>query len=137
MAGKNPGHFFQARGSKDGRALKLSFVRMDFGDAVDEGWLAGCAAAEQPPAPAIGRPDQSRQRGVDGLVNPRGFVIVDKHQQNPKYPNVFGVGVCVAIAPVGPTPVPCGVPKTGFMIESTVTAAALNIGQLLRGEKPT
>ena len=76
-------------------------------------------------------------RGIDGLVNPRGFVIVDKHQQNPKYPNVFGVGVCVAIAPVGPTPVPCGVPKTGFMIESMVTATALNIGQLLRGEKPT
>ena len=76
-------------------------------------------------------------RGVDGLVNPRGFVVVDKHQQNPKYPNVFGVGVCVAIAPVGPTPVPCGVPKTGFMIESMVTATALNIGQMLRGEKPT
>ena len=76
-------------------------------------------------------------RGIDGLVNPRGFVIVDKHQQNPKYPNVFGVGVCVAIAPVGPTPVPCGVPKTGFMIESMVTATALNIGQMLRGEKPT
>jgi sulfide:quinone oxidoreductase len=76
-------------------------------------------------------------RGVDGLVNPRGFVIVDKHQQNPKYPNVFGIGVCVAIAPVGPTPVPCGVPKTGFMIESMVTATALNIGQLLRGEKAT
>ena len=76
-------------------------------------------------------------RGVDGLVNPRGFVIVDKHQQNPKYPNVFGIGVCVAIAPVGPTPVPCGVPKTGFMIESMVTATALNIGQMLRGEKPT
>ncbi len=75
-------------------------------------------------------------RGLDGLVNPRGFVIVDKHQQNPKYPNVFGVGVCVAITPVGPTPVPCGVPKTGFMIESMVTATALNIGQLLRGEKP-
>ena len=25
-------------------------------------------------------------RGIEGLVNPRGFVIVDKHQQNPKYP---------------------------------------------------
>jgi sulfide:quinone oxidoreductase len=76
-------------------------------------------------------------RGLDGLVNPRGFVIVDKHQQNPKYPNVFAIGVCVAIAPVGPTPVPCGVPKTGFMIESMVAATALNIGQLLRGEKPS
>ena len=76
-------------------------------------------------------------RGIDGLVNPRGFVIVDKHQRNPKFTNVFSVGVCVAIAPVGPTPVPCGVPKTGFMIESMVTATALNIGQLLRGKPPT
>ncbi len=72
-------------------------------------------------------------RGIDGLVNPRGFVIVDKHQQNPKYKNVFSVGVCVAIPPMGPTPVPCGVPKTGFMIESMVTATAKNIGEILRG----
>ena len=53
-------------------------------------------------------------RGIEGLVNPRGFVIVDRHQQNPAFPNIFSVGVCVAIPPVGPTPVPCGVPKTGF-----------------------
>ena len=76
-------------------------------------------------------------RGIEGLVNPRGFVIVDKHQRNPKFKNIFSVGVCVAIAPVGPTPVPCGVPKTGFMIESMVTATALNVGQLLRGKEPT
>ena len=76
-------------------------------------------------------------RGIEGLVNPRGFVIVDKHQQNPTYPNIFSVGVCVAIPPTGPTPVPCGVPKTGFMIESMVTATARNIGQILRGGKPT
>lgn len=75
--------------------------------------------------------------GIEGLVNPRGFVIVDKHQQNPKYNNIFSVGVCVAIPPIGPTPVPVGVPKTGFMIESMVTATALNIGQMLRGNKPT
>ena len=76
-------------------------------------------------------------RGIDGLVNPRGFVIVDKHQQNPAYPNIFSVGVCVAIPPTGPTPVRCGVPKTGFMIESMVTATARNIGQILRGGKPS
>ena len=76
-------------------------------------------------------------RGIDGLVNPRGFVLVDKHQQNPTFKNVFSVGVCVAIPPMGPTPVPCGVPKTGFMIESMVTATALNMGQVLRGKAPT
>lgn len=74
-------------------------------------------------------------RGIEGLTNPRGFVIVDKHQRNPKYPNVFGVGVCIAIAPLEQTPVPVGVPKTGYMIESMVTATALNIGQLLHGQQ--
>jgi sulfide:quinone oxidoreductase len=76
-------------------------------------------------------------RGIDGLVNPRGFVLIDQHQQNPKYKNVFAVGVCVAIPPIGPTPVPCGIPKTGFMIESMVTATANNIGQILRGQALT
>ena len=42
-----------------------------------------------------------------------------------------------AIAPVGATPVPVGVPKTGFMIESMVTATAMNIGALLRGQAPS
>jgi sulfide:quinone oxidoreductase len=73
-------------------------------------------------------------RGVDGLVNPRGFVVVDKNQRNPRYPNIFGIGVCVAIPPTGKTPVPVGVPKTGFMIESMVTATAHNIGALIRGK---
>jgi sulfide:quinone oxidoreductase len=76
-------------------------------------------------------------RGIDGLTNPRGFIVVDKHQRNPRYPNVFGVGVCIAIAPLEQTPVPVGVPKTGYMIESMVTATALNIGQLVRGEAAT
>ncbi|MEO6610355.1 MAG: FAD/NAD(P)-binding oxidoreductase [Aestuariivirga sp.] len=75
-------------------------------------------------------------RGIEGLSNPRGFVLIDKHQRNPKYQNIFAVGVCVAIPPTGPTPVPCGVPKTGFMIESMVAATARNIGLLLRGEEP-
>ncbi|MFC3087076.1 NAD(P)/FAD-dependent oxidoreductase [Tabrizicola soli] len=74
--------------------------------------------------------------GIDGLSNPRGFTIVDKHQQNPKFKNIFAVGVCVAIPPMGPTPVPVGVPKTGFMIESMVTATAHNIGNLVRGKEP-
>jgi sulfide:quinone oxidoreductase len=75
--------------------------------------------------------------GIEGLVNPRGFVITDKHQRNPTYPNVFGLGVCIAIPPVGPTPLPVGVPKTGFMIESMVTAIAQNLKEILGGAEPT
>lgn len=74
-------------------------------------------------------------RGIEGLVNPRGFIIVDKHQRNPTFPNIFGIGVAVAIAPTGKTPVPVGVPKTGFMIESMVTASAHNIRSLINGEE--
>jgi sulfide:quinone oxidoreductase len=76
-------------------------------------------------------------RGLEGLTNPRGFILVDRHQRNAAFPNVFGVGVGIAIPPVGPTPVPTGVPKTGFMIESMVTATALNIGALLHGRPAT
>jgi sulfide:quinone oxidoreductase len=76
-------------------------------------------------------------RGLEGLTNPRGFILIDKQQRNPTFPNVCAIGVCVAIPPVGATPVPTGVPKTGFMIESMVTATALNIGALLRGKPAT
>jgi sulfide:quinone oxidoreductase len=72
--------------------------------------------------------------GIEKLTNPRGFILVDKHQRSPEYRNVFAIGVGVAIAPVGPSPVPVGVPKTGFMIESMVTATALNIGAILRDQ---
>ena len=73
-------------------------------------------------------------RDIEGLVNPRGFVIVDKHQRNPKYPNIYAVGVCVAIAPQKPTPVPTGVPKTGYMIESMVAATVHNISANIAGK---
>ncbi|MCO5130090.1 MAG: NAD(P)/FAD-dependent oxidoreductase [Xanthobacteraceae bacterium] len=74
--------------------------------------------------------------GIEGLTNPRGFIIIDKHQRNPTFPNIFGIGVCVAIPPVGKTPLAVGVPKTGFMIESMATATAENIAALLKGETP-
>jgi sulfide:quinone oxidoreductase len=66
-------------------------------------------------------------REVKALCNPRGFVQIDAHQRNPTWQNIFSLGVCVAIPPVEATPVPTGAPKTGFMIESMVTAVAENI----------
>lgn len=76
-------------------------------------------------------------RGVEGLVNPRGFILADKHQRNPTFKNVYSLGVCVAIPPMGPTPVPVGVPKTGFMIESMVTAIAHNLSDEIKGMAPS
>ncbi len=74
---------------------------------------------------------------VEGMVNPGGFVLIDDKQRNPKYPSIYSAGVCVAIPPVEATPVPVGTPKTGYMIESMVTAIVHNIDQELKGEEPT
>jgi sulfide:quinone oxidoreductase len=74
--------------------------------------------------------------GVDGLCNPRGFVIVDEHQRSPTYPNIYSAGVCIAIPPVEATAVPTGAPKTGYMIESMVSAIVHNIHNELEGREP-
>ncbi len=73
-------------------------------------------------------------RRVEGLCNPRGFVLTDTHQRSTKYPEIFAAGVCVAIPPVEATPVPTGAPKTGFMIESMVTTIVQNIKAELAGK---
>lgn len=75
--------------------------------------------------------------GIDGLVNPRGFVTIDEFQRNQRYNNVYAIGVCVAIPPVGGTPLAVGVPKTGYMIESMATAATGNIRAELEGGEPS
>jgi sulfide:quinone oxidoreductase len=71
---------------------------------------------------------------VEGLNNPRGFVLIDEHQRSKKYRNIFSAGVCVAIPPVEATPVPTGAPKTGYMIESMVSAIVENIDADLAGK---
>lgn len=71
---------------------------------------------------------------IEGLVNPAGFVIIDEFQRNPTYQNIYSAGVCVAIPPVEKTPVPTGTPKTGYMIESMVSALVHNIKDDLAGQ---
>ena len=74
---------------------------------------------------------------VEGLCNPRGFVQIDEYQRSKKYKNIFSAGVCVAIPPVEVTPVPTGAPKTGYMIETMVTAIVHNIKADLEGQSAT
>ncbi|RPE62879.1 sulfide:quinone oxidoreductase [Tibeticola sediminis] len=82
-------------------------------------------------------------KGVDAvaavpeLCNPRGFVLIDEYQRSKKYRNIFSAGVCVAIPPVEVTPVPTGAPKTGYMIETMVTAICHNIADELAGKPAT
>lgn len=68
---------------------------------------------------------------VEGLCNPKGFVITDKYQRSPTYPNIFSGGVCIALPPVEVTPVPTFTPKTGYMIESMMTAIAHNLRAII------
>jgi sulfide:quinone oxidoreductase len=75
--------------------------------------------------------------GIEGLTNPRGFILIDPYQRNPKYHNIYAVGVCVAIPPVEATVVPTGAPKTGYMIETMVQATAQNIRAVLDGKEPS
>jgi sulfide:quinone oxidoreductase len=85
--------------------------------------------------PAFKGVDAVNNVGED-LVNPRGFVKVDEYQRNPKWHNIYSLGVCIAIPPVEGTPVPTGAPKTGYMIESMVEAVKYNIKHDIQGYAP-
>lgn len=82
-------------------------------------------------------------RGVDvvanvpDLCNPKGFILIDDYQRTQAYENIYAAGVCVAIPPVEETLVPVGTPKTGYMIESMVTAIAHNIKAAIENRTPT
>lgn len=61
---------------------------------------------------------------VTHLGNPRGFIPVDDTMRHKTHKNIFCIGVAVAIAPPEPTPIPTGVPKTGYMtVKMALTAA--------------
>jgi sulfide:quinone oxidoreductase len=70
---------------------------------------------------------------TEGFSNPRGFVIGDDYLANPKYQNVYAVGVTLAIPPPFKTDVPVGVPKTGQMSEAMAKVAAHNIAADING----
>jgi sulfide:quinone oxidoreductase len=70
---------------------------------------------------------------VAHLGNPRGFIPVDGRYRHTKYKNIFTVGVAVAIAPPEQTPVPTGVPKTGFMTVRMAKVAAVTIFSEITG----
>ena len=74
---------------------------------------------------------------VANLCNPRGFVMIDEFQRSKAYKKIFSAGVCVAIPPVEVTPVATGTPKTGYMIETMVSAIAHNIADELAGKPVT
>jgi sulfide:quinone oxidoreductase len=68
--------------------------------------------------------------------NPRGFIPVDKNYRHTKIKNIFAIGVAIAIAPPEATPVPTGVPKTGFMTVKMAKIAAATIASDVTGKAP-
>ncbi len=70
------------------------------------------------------------------LGNPRGFIPADKNYRHTKYKNIFAVGVAMAIAPPEATPVPTGVPKTGYMTVKMAKMAAATIASDITGKTP-
>src|SRR5574342_1342717 len=73
---------------------------------------------------------------VQPLGNPRGFIPVDRNYRHTKHKNIFTIGVAMAIAPPEPTPVPTGVPKTGFMTVKMAKTAAATIASDVTGKTP-
>ena len=78
-----------------------------------------------------------RKRELTGLTNPRGFILIDEFQRNPTLCAMSMRSVSVSrFRPSSATPVPTGAPKTGFMIESMVTATTHNIQSAIAGKPP-
>jgi sulfide:quinone oxidoreductase len=73
---------------------------------------------------------------VAPLGNPRGFIPVDKNFRHVHHQNIFAIGVAVAIAPPEQTPVPTGVPKTGYMTVAMAKTAAATIASDVTGRTP-
>jgi sulfide:quinone oxidoreductase len=71
-----------------------------------------------------------------GVGNERGFIPVNDRYQHTTYPNIYAAGVAVAVKQPEETPVPCGVPKTGYMSDIMGKVAAQNIEADILGKPP-
>jgi sulfide:quinone oxidoreductase len=71
-----------------------------------------------------------------GLADEKGFVPVNDTYQSVAYPDIYTVGIAAAVTVPWTTPIPVGVPKTGFPTETQAHVAADNIAARIRGEEP-
>jgi sulfide:quinone oxidoreductase len=74
--------------------------------------------------------------GADDLADDHGFVRVRNSYQSEKFDDVYGVGAAAAVDVPWSTPLPVGIPKTGFPTEQQAHVAATNIAAQVRGELP-
>lgn len=71
------------------------------------------------------------------IADDKGYVRVRDTYQTEMHDNVYAVGIAAAVSVPWQTPVPVGVPKTGFPTEQQAHVAARNIASQIRGEPPT
>jgi sulfide:quinone oxidoreductase len=83
---------------------------------------------------AMFAPPMAGVKAVFHLGNPKGFIPVDSNYRHKNYKNIFSVGVAMAIAPPEQTPVPTGVPKTGYMTQHMAKDAAMSIASEINGK---
>ncbi|MFZ5799598.1 MAG: NAD(P)/FAD-dependent oxidoreductase [Thermodesulfobacteriota bacterium] len=139
-----PGHMGIGGLGKSRRFLEDEFAELDIkvaaNQAIEEitpGEIRLAGGGALPFKLAMLAPPFKGVRGVAGLGNPRGFIPADQHFRHPEHTNIYTVGVAMALAPLEPTPVPTGVPKTGFMTVRMAKAAAANIAADLRNLPPS
>lgn len=73
-------------------------------------------------------------RTAPEIVDARGFVKVNDAYQTFSHHEVFAAGIAVAMQPAEQTPVPCAVPKTGYMSEEMARVVAHNVHAMMRDE---
>lgn len=72
-------------------------------------------------------------RNSIGLGTTEDFIPVNYTYQHKKYPSIFVVGIAADLPIRFRTPVPIGVPKTGYAADESAKIAAENIARLLIG----
>ncbi len=73
-------------------------------------------------------------RAATEIADDKGYVKVRDTYQTEAYDDVYAVGIAAAVSVPWQTPVPVGVPKTGFPTEQQAHVAAKNIAAQIRGE---
>ena len=71
--------------------------------------------------------------GIDGLVNERGFIVVDEFLRNPRYRNIYAAGATIASAASAQS----AHHKVAYMIDGMVNAVVRNIRDQIDGREPS
>lgn len=74
-------------------------------------------------------------RDSQGLGTEEDFIPVNNTYRHKKYPSIFAVGIAADLPFKFRTPIPIGVPKTGYAADESAKTAVENIVRLINGNK--